>query len=98
MFEYWFWVTVPLLAFCLVGLGLYSMGRYPRKKEQFKEETYTCGEPLPDIMVPSDSFYQAIKRTLRVRRLHELHTGNLSDYLFWVLAGLTLILILVVVA
>jgi hypothetical protein len=96
MFEYWFWVTVPLLLFVLLGLGIYSLGRYPRKKEDYKEEAYTCGEPLPDIQVPSDSFYQAIKRTLKVRRLHEFHTGNLSDYLFWVLVGLTAIILLVV--
>ena len=96
MFEYWFWVTVPLLVFAGVGLGLYRLGRYKGKKEQYKEETYTCGEPLPDIHVPSDSFYQTIKRTLKLRYIHDLHTGKLSDYLFWVLVGLTSIIILVV--
>ena len=98
MFENWFWITFPLLAFVLIGLGLYSMGRYPRKKEQFKEETYTCGEPLPDIYIGSENFYQAIKRTLRLSRLRDLHAGDLSDYLLWVMTGLAAVLILVALA
>ena len=98
MFEYWFWVTVPLALFVLAGLALYSLGRHPKKKEQFKEETYTCGESFPDIQVGSDNFYQAIKRTLRLWRLRELHTGDLSDYAFWLVAGLASILLLVVIS
>jgi len=96
MFEYWFWVTVPLAVFGLIGLAIYGLARHPKKSEQFKEETYTCGEPLPDIRVQADNFYQAIRNTLRLRKLRHLHSGDLSDYVLWMLVGLTLILVLVV--
>jgi hypothetical protein len=96
MFEYWFWVTVPLALFALVGLAIYATGRHPKKREQFKEETYTCGEPLPDIRVQADNFYQAIRNTLRLGKLRHLHSGDLSDYVLWMVVGLTLILVLVI--
>jgi hypothetical protein len=96
MFEYWLWVTAPLLLFSLIGLAIYALARQPKKSEQFKEDTYTCGEPLPDIRVQADNFYQAIRSTLRLRKLRHLHSGDLSDYVLWMLVGLTLILVLVV--
>lgn len=96
MFEQWFWVTGPLVIFTLVGLLIYAAGRRPRKKEQFKEETYTCGEPMPDIRVQADNFYQIIRRTFRLGKLRHIHSGDLSDYVLWVVVGLTLILVLVV--
>ena len=95
MFENWFWITGPLLLFSLIGLAIYALGRHPKKNEQFKEETYTCGEPLPDIRVQADNSNQAIRSTLRLRKLRHLHSGDLSDYVLWMLVGLTLILVMV---
>jgi len=96
MLDYWFWVSAPLLAFMGIGLLIYAMGRHPRKREPGKEEPYTGGEDLPDIRVQPDNFYQAIRKTLRLKRLQDMHTGDLSDYLIWVLVGLAALLILVV--
>jgi hypothetical protein len=45
--------------------------------------------------VQADNFYQSIRRTFRLRRMKELHTGNVSDYLLWLLVGLTVILLAV---
>lgn len=95
MLEYWFWVTAPLVVFIVAGLLIYLTGRHPKKKEPGKEETYTCGEQLPDITVQADNFYQAIRKTLRLRRVQQLHTGDMADYLLWLVVGLTLIIILV---
>jgi hypothetical protein len=95
MFEYWFWVTVPLALFSLMGLAIYAAGRRPKKREQFKEETYTCGEPLPDMRVQAGNFYQVIRKTLRLGKLRHIHSGDLSDYVLWVVVGLAFILVMV---
>ena len=95
MFESWFWVTVPFAAFAIIGLLIYKLGRYPKKAEPGKEESYTGGEDLPELRVEADNFYQAIKRAFRLGRLREVHSGDLSDYLLWMVAGLTFLLIMV---
>jgi hypothetical protein len=95
MFEHWFWVTVPLAAFAAIGLLIYKMGRYPKKQEPGKEDTYTGGEEIADLAVRPDNFYQAIKRTLRLTRLQHMHTGDVSDYLIWLLVGLVAIILMV---
>ena len=98
MFEYWFWITVPLALFSLIGLAIYALGRHPKRKEPGKEESYTGGEDLPDLTVPADSFYQAIRKTLRVSTLKHLQSGDMSDYLLWMVGGLTFLLIMVMLS
>jgi len=95
MFEDWFWLTVPFAAFLLIGLLIYKLGRHPGKKEAGKQESYVGGEDLPDLTVPADNFYHAIIKAFGLRRLRHLQSGDLSDYLLWLVAGLTAILILV---
>jgi len=95
MFESWFWVTVPFALFALIGLLIYKLGRYPKKEEPGKTESYTGGEDLPELRVEADNFYQAIKRLFRLGRLRDIHSGDLSDYLLWMVAGLTFLLITV---
>ena len=96
MFEQWFWVTGPLAIFTVLGLLIYVAGRRPKKSEPGKEETYTCGEDMPDIRVQADNFYQVIRKSFRLGKLRHIHSGDLSDYVLWVVVGLTLILVLVV--
>ena len=98
MFEDWFLVTAPLVLFTLIGLAIYALGRHPRRREAGKEESYTGGEDLPDLKVPADSFYQSIMKTLRLARLRNIQSGDMSDYLLWMVAGLTLLLIMVMLA
>ncbi|HJW97002.1 MAG TPA: hypothetical protein VJ485_02460 [archaeon] len=95
MFENWFWVTVPFAAFALIGLLIYALGRYPRKAEPGKEESYTGGEDLPELRVEADNFYQVIRKALRISKLRHLQSGEVSDYLLWMVAGLTFLLIMV---
>ncbi|MEM5812701.1 MAG: hypothetical protein QXN71_02110 [Candidatus Aenigmatarchaeota archaeon] len=97
MLEYWFWVTAPLAVFTAIGLLIYKMGRYPSKKEPGKEEAYTCGEPIPDINVRADNFYQSIKRSFRLRKIQHIHTGDINDYVLWLVLGLVVLIVLVAV-
>jgi len=98
MFESWFWVTVPLALFTLIGLAIYALGRRFERKEAGKQESYTGGEDLPDLAVPADNFYQVIRKTLRLGKLKEMQSGDVSDYLLWMVAGLTFLLIMVMLA
>jgi hypothetical protein len=95
MFEYWFWITVPFAVFLAIGLLIYKLGRHPKKKEPGKEESYVGGEDLPDLTVPADNFYQVIRKAFGLGKLRHLQSGDLSDYLLWMVIGLTAMLILV---
>ena len=95
MFEGWFWVTVPFAAFALLGLLIYALGKYPRKAEPGKEESYTGGEDLPELRVEADNFYQVIRKVFMLGKLRHLQSGDLSDDLLWMIAGLTFLLVMV---
>lgn len=95
MFEYWSWFLIPFLLFIFTGYLIYLIGRRaPKKPEPRKENPYTCGEPVPASSVRSDNFYQDIIKIFRLEKIREAHSGNVSDYLLWILVGLAALVVL----
>lgn len=95
MFEYW--SLFVLTFFCFIGLGflIYFMGNRKSRVEERKYETYTCGEPFPKVHVSSENFYAAIKKSLGIGDLRNIHSGKLSDYLLWFLIGMVILMLMV---
>ncbi len=67
-----------------------------------KLQTYACGETLgaEEIHPDSEQFYSPIRRVFRpfYRYIRPAHTGILNTYLFWVIAGLIIIMISIALA
>ena len=95
MFEYWSLVMLLIIGFTFLGYLIYLLGKKSMKKETGKEKIYTCGEPFSVVGISSESFYESIKKNLRFEKLKFLQSGKLSDYLLWILVGLTILIILV---
>jgi hypothetical protein len=94
MFGQWLLFLLPLGLFIVVGTLMLMMGRRaPRKPSASKEETYRCGEPVPDVVFTSAGFYRSIVKAFGLARLRDAHTGRLSDYMLWVLAGLAVVVV-----
>lgn len=95
MFEYWSLFVLTFLGFIGLGFLIYSLGNRNSRFEERKFDTYTCGEPFPEVNVKPQNFYIAIKRSLGIRDISELHSGKLSDYLLWFLIGMVLVMLMV---
>ncbi len=97
MFNWWFWVFGPLILFTLIGYFIYFIfSRFaPRKPDPVKESPYTCGEPMPPIRIGSKNFYQPIRDALKLDEVKKIHTGDLSDYLLWIVVSVVIMLLLV---
>lgn len=95
MFEQWSFFILIFLGFMGLGFLIYFLGNRESRFEDRKFETYTCGEPFPKVSIAPQNFYIAIKKSLGIRELRDLHSGKLSDYLLWFLIGLTIILLMV---
>ena len=67
-----------------------------------KIKTYACGEEVKpeEVHVDSEQFYSPMRRVFRpfYRFVRPAHSGLLSAYLFWVLVGLFVILVLIAFA
>jgi len=62
-----------------------------------KTEMYLCGEKFDKEYLPkSDSFYQTILQVFGLKKLREKHSGDISEYLYWIVLGLVFVIILVV--
>jgi hypothetical protein len=96
MFEYWSFFTMAFIGFIFLGFLIYLLGNRKSRVEEMKFETYTCGEPFPKVSMSAENFYHAIKKALGIKDLRIYHSGKLSDYLIWIVAG-TVILILLMV-
>ena len=96
MFEYWSVFILAFLGFIGLGLLIYLLGNRKKRAEERKGDTYTCGEPFPETGVPSDGFYEAIVKNLRVDDIRRLHSGRLSDYLLWLMVGIVAVIIVMV--
>lgn len=84
-----------------VGYMLLLLGRRApksRKPSRRRESPYMCGEPLKGVVYTSSGFYRTMRKALGFERLKSAHTGRISDYLLWVLAGLTVVVVLVSLA
>lgn len=49
-----------------------------------------------DVKISTTDFYSSIERTLRVPRMMEVHDGDLSHYIMWIVIGLTVMIIALV--
>jgi hypothetical protein len=86
-------IIMMFLVFLAVFMVIYAIGKRPvRRKEQ---KIYACGEDIPPerLNVPQDSFYRVFVKSLRIVWLERLHSGNLSDYLLWIVLGLAFMVI-----
>ena len=75
--------------------------QYRTKKEKSpagKTKTYTCGEDIDPkkLNTAQDTFYNTVIKTFKLSKLKKLHTGLLTDYLYWTFATLIIILTLLV--
>ncbi|MCK5023416.1 MAG: hypothetical protein KAS04_04550 [Candidatus Aenigmarchaeota archaeon] len=96
MFDYWSVFSLVFIGFTVIGFLIYFMGNRKTRYEKMKLETYTCGEPFPEVSIGPDNFYVAIKKNLGIRNLRHIHSGKLSDYLLWFLIGLAALIFMVV--
>lgn len=87
-------IIVTFLVFLGIFLAVYLIGRRPGKKKG--REIYACGEDIsPErLNVPQDSFFRVFTKTLRIDWLRRMHTGNVSDYLVWIILGLIFIIVI----
>jgi hypothetical protein len=95
MFEQWSHFVAVFAGFVLVGMVIYLLGSRKARAEAMKKEAYTCGEKLPRTYVGPENFYEALKENLKLNAISKLHSGRLSDYLLWLVVGLSAILITV---
>lgn len=96
MFEVWSFFILIFAAFIGLGLIIYLLGNRKTRFEEGKYDTYTCGEPFPKVSIGSQNFYDSVKRNLGLRDLRDLHSGKLSDYLLWFLAGMVVVVFVTV--
>jgi hypothetical protein len=96
VFEYWSLFVLTFAGFIGLGFIIYLLGNRKVRFEEKKQDTYTCGEPFPKVSISPDNFYVAIKRSLGIRNIREIHSGKLSDYLLWFMIGLVVILLMVI--
>lgn len=85
----------------VLGLGIALLLLYlnkktqPRKIAKDKEEPYTGGETIreEDLQQSPEAIFWPIRRAFKpfYKSIAKKHTGNLSDYLAWVLLALVLI-------
>jgi hypothetical protein len=95
MFEQWSRFIIAFAGFVSLGIIIYLLGSRKTRAEAMKKEAYTCGETLPKIYVGPENFYEALKENLRLDYISKLHSGKLSDYVLWLVIGLTALLMMV---
>ncbi len=91
-------ISVSLIFFVLLVFFVYLAGKPKKAVTPGKTSIYACGENLnpEDLNMVQKSFYTTIIDALRINKLSELHSGNLTEYLFLVAAGTFAIIILLV--
>jgi hypothetical protein len=65
-----------------------------RSPKRDKKRIFACGMDIPPekLNIPSDSYYEYMKRFLRTGYLARLHSGKLSNYISWIIIGAALIM------
>jgi len=88
-------IIITFLILLGIFLGIYLLGKKHSKKRR-GQEIYACGEDIqPEhLNLPDESFYQVFIKKMRIEWLRRAHTGNISDYLAWMVLGLVFIIIL----
>ncbi len=92
-------IIIVFLFFLAVFGIIYIMSRGTKgSKEKSKSKIYACGENIrPENMnVPQESFYNTLIKALRLKKLSYMHSGSLTDYMFWIITGMVVLIILLV--
>lgn len=93
-------VVFGILVALIFMLNKHSM-KYGRKRRpsNAKKKIYACGEDMSPIQmdVPQGSFYRVFIRYMRLEKLSEWHSGDLSRYLTWVFAGMVVLMLYLLV-
>jgi hypothetical protein len=86
-------IITTFLVFLSIFLAIYLISRRPGKRKG--REIYACGEDIsPErLNVPQDSFFRVFTKALGIEWLRRMHTGNVSDYLIWIVLGLIFIIL-----
>ncbi len=73
---------------------IFEASRREPKKPREKARIFACGtEATPgELNVPQGSYYQYMKRFFVTGPLARVHSGRLSTYIAWILAGLAVIM------
>lgn len=58
-------------------------------------EMYLCGEEYSEEYERGEYFFDAVYRVFRLGKLKEIHSGDLSSYLYWIVVGIIAILLMV---
>ncbi|HDI02774.1 MAG TPA: hypothetical protein ENF95_01420 [Candidatus Aenigmarchaeota archaeon] len=58
-------------------------------------EMYLCGEEYSEEYERGEYFFDAVYRVFGLRKLKEIHSGDLSSYLYWIVVGIIAILLMV---
>ncbi len=83
--------------FFAVSLGIYVVIKKEVRGTR-AGRIYVGGEDLrpDDVDISPMDFYASIERTLRVKRVADLHNGDLSRYLMWMIIGMSVFMIILV--
>jgi hypothetical protein len=83
--------------FFVISLGIYMA---VRKEVGGKKagRIYVGGEDMKpdDVDISPMDFYASIERTLRVKMVADLHNGDLSRYLIWMIMGMSVFMIILI--
>ena len=89
MFYGWTLFSGIFILFIALSYAIYKAfdrGRFV--PEERKDELYACGERWADEAISPADFYEMIVSALKIKRLSDIHTGNISDYLLWIFCGI----------
>jgi hypothetical protein len=90
-------VAIAFVAFIAIIALFNRWSRKYTKKRQTPQnkKIFACGEDIrPSRMnIPQESFYRVFIRSLKIGKLSQWHSGDLTRYLIWVFTGMVLIMI-----
>ena len=68
-----------------------------KEKKERETEMYLCGEEYTkEYEMSSDYFFDSILKFFGIKRLRKAHSGDLSSYLYWLVLGTILVILMLV--
>lgn len=93
-------LAIALLIIAILKIIIKKTEYRPRKAEDIsgRAKPYTCGTDIDpeNLKTSSDTFYSTFIKSFRLDRLKKLHSGHLTEYLYWMFAALITILTIMV--
>ena len=69
-----------------------------KRKKDKKTEMYLCGEKYSrDYEMTGDYFFDSIIKFFGIKKLKEGHSGDLSQYLYWMVLGVVFVVLMLMV-